>query len=335
MSVLATSGLPDDDERLTPAEARAAALARGYSVAAANRAAALAAGPPPRDVWGRFLPLVAGAVGAGLLASALVTFFAANWARMGRFSRLGALELFLIATTVVAARWFRRLSGRLALDLGFVGVGALLAVFGQTYQTGADPYQLFLGWAALGAPWVLVARADELWLLESVVLGTGLTRYWSQRVSGHDDGVMLIAWVVGTLAVVAWELQARRAQPWLRARWLPRVWATLAGLAVSFAWIVRLFDRHEGQLVVVGGALALSLGAVALARRRGGVDLYLQTAALGVLIVCITAAAAYPLSRGGEPFFVFFVLTLLVVGQSALAVRWLRAELRRAAKRTG
>lgn len=325
-------GSPDDDARLTPAEARAAALARGYSVAAANRAAALAAGTPPRETWARLLPLVAGGAGAGLLASALVTFFAANWGRMGRFSRLGALELFLVATTLVAARWFRRLPGRLALDLGFVGVGALLAVFGQTYQTGADPYQLFLGWAALGAPWVWVAGADELWLLESVVLGTGLTRYWSQRVPGHDDAAMLVAWAVGALAVVAWELQARRARPWLRARWLPRVWVTLAGLAVSFAYVVRLFDPSEGQLAIVAAALALSLGAVALARRRGAVDLYLQTAALGVLIVCVTATVARPLSRSGEPMPSFFLLTLLVAGQCAVAVRWLRAEARRLRK---
>jgi uncharacterized membrane protein len=323
--------LSDDGARLTPAQARAAALARGYSVAAANRAAALAAGTPPREVWARLLPLVAGGLGAGLLASAIVTFFAANWGRMGRFGRLGALEVFLVVTTVIAARWFRRLPGRLALDLGFVGVGALLAVFGQTYQTGADPYQLFLGWAALGVPWVLVARAEELWLLESVVLATGLARLWDQRVSSRTDGsVLLIVWGVCVAGVLAWELQARRAQPWLRARWLPRVWATLAGLAVALAFMVRLFEHgDDGRLPIAVVALLASLGAVAFARRERSYDLYIQTSALGTLIVCITATAAYALAHAGEPLFAFFILTLLVVGQCALAVKLLRAEARR------
>ena len=51
-----------------------------------------------------------------------------------------------------------------------VAVGALLAVFGQTYQTGADPFELFLTWALLIVPWTLAARFEPLYLLHSVVL---------------------------------------------------------------------------------------------------------------------------------------------------------------------
>jgi hypothetical protein len=125
----------------------------------------------------------------------------------------------------------------------------------------------------------------------------------------------------------------------LRARWLPRVWATLAGLAVALAFMVRLFehggmrvfeDGGGGGLLIAVVALLASLGAVAFARRERVYDLYIQTSALGTLIVCITATAAYGLAHAGEPFSAFFILTLLVVGQCALAVKLLRAEARRA-----
>ena len=36
--------------------------------------------------------------------------------------------------------------------LAMLGMGALFAYFGQTYQTGADPWQLFALWAALSLP---------------------------------------------------------------------------------------------------------------------------------------------------------------------------------------
>jgi hypothetical protein len=184
------------DAPLSPSEARRLAVERGYSTEAARRAAALAASSPPPEAWTRLLTLAAGGVGAGLLASALVTFLAANWDRMGRFARLGALEVALVVAATVAARWFGRLASRLALDVGFVAIGALLAVFGQTYQTGADPYQLFLGWAALGAPWVLVACAEELWLLETLVLGVGLARSLHQHGHGNDAASPLVLWAL-------------------------------------------------------------------------------------------------------------------------------------------
>ena len=39
--------------------------------------------------------------------------------------------------------------------------GALLALFGQTYQTGADVYELFLTWALLGLPLVIAAQLER------------------------------------------------------------------------------------------------------------------------------------------------------------------------------
>ncbi len=41
----------------------------------------------------------------------------------------------------------------------------LLAVYGQTYQTGADPYELFFGWAILIIGWVAISRFAPLWPL--------------------------------------------------------------------------------------------------------------------------------------------------------------------------
>ena len=44
-----------------------------------------------------------------------------------------------------------------------MSLGGLLAFFGQTYQTGADSWQLFALWAALDLPPCRGARSDFLW----------------------------------------------------------------------------------------------------------------------------------------------------------------------------
>ena len=44
------------------------------------------------------------------------------------------------------------------LTIAVLSVGALMALFGQTYQTGADPWQLFFNWAVVIIPFVLISR---------------------------------------------------------------------------------------------------------------------------------------------------------------------------------
>ena len=52
---------------------------------------------------------------------------------------------------------------------GFLICGGLCASIGQTYQTGADPWQLFALWAALTLPLCLGLRHDVLWTAWTVV----------------------------------------------------------------------------------------------------------------------------------------------------------------------
>lgn len=103
------------------------------------------------------------------LAASLVFFVAANWSRLAVFGRFALIELVLVGCATVAfIRPPPSFVGRGALFLAFVATGALLALFGQTYQTGADIYELFLSWSLLGLPIVVVARwsvTSAAWLL--------------------------------------------------------------------------------------------------------------------------------------------------------------------------
>ena len=58
-----------------------------------------------------------------------------------------------------------RRSAKRRSSLPSLFTGALLALVGQTYQTGADTYELFALWAFAITAWVAVARLPALWLV--------------------------------------------------------------------------------------------------------------------------------------------------------------------------
>ncbi|WP_250163432.1 DUF2157 domain-containing protein [Psychrobacter sp. WY6] len=98
---------------------------------------------------------------------------------MGKFALVEG-ALFVTIALYVALSFRRRfqLIRQLLLLIASVITGSLLALFGQVYQTGADTWQLFFGWAVLIVPWVIIARFPALWLLWLELINTGLILYF-------------------------------------------------------------------------------------------------------------------------------------------------------------
>ncbi len=124
---------------------------------------------------------------AGLLCLVLgvIFFVAANWSAlqvMGRFALLEILFVGCIGAALV--RLPPATLGRFALFGAFVVAGALLALFGQTYQTGANVYELFLTWALLGLPLVIASQWSVAWAAWFAVLNIALALYCGWRPDG-------------------------------------------------------------------------------------------------------------------------------------------------------
>ena len=64
--------------------------------------------------------------------------------------------------------------GQAALVLATLFTGALLALFGQSYQTGADVHELFFTWALLALPFALAGLSGAVWAVWWSVLNVGL-----------------------------------------------------------------------------------------------------------------------------------------------------------------
>lgn len=223
-------------------------------------AAGLAQEPP--QVRQRLWPVTA-ILAAALGGFGLILWLAANWDTLGRLGRFALLQGVVVVMCVGAA-WRPALRAPLGL-LALLCIGGLFAYFGQTYQTGADAWQLFAVWAALALPLCLGARSDVLWApwalitLTAVSLWTFAYTGHSWRVEPQDLSAFALAWLaaVGVVAVLSPAL-AR----WTGAGpWAQRTSVTLTVMAVTLSSLGALFHKT----VAPHYALALALMAIAAA----------------------------------------------------------------------
>jgi len=267
-------------------------LAAAGLLSPAARVAALADVCPPRrwSLWADRLLLF---LGAALCLSGVVFFFAYNWAAMTAFHKFALIEAGLAACVVAAWRvGLDGLPGKVLVLAASTLVGVLLAVYGQTYQTGADAFELFVGWALLILPWVVTARFGGLWLLWLVVAETAVTAYFGQVLDGRladaDDWCVLTLVLMNGAFLVWREASLAGGSTWLRGPYLR--WVVLAAL------------------------LCLTTSAPAgLAFKYVNRSMPVYLTALSWLVV---AAAAYGYYRHRKPD--VFALTMLVLSASVV-----------------
>jgi len=235
--------------------------------------------------WWRGVAMLAAALG-GL---GVVLWVAANWDDFGRMGRFAILQ-GVVAASLLGAATSRALRVPLAL-LGLLGTGALFAYFGQTYQTGADPWQLFALWAVLALPLCLAVRSDVIWLPWTVVATTGAA-LWMHAHGGHgwrmaaqNLPVHLAGWALLLLLVAALDARLRR---WSGAgAWSWRLAAVQCTGMVTLTAIAGLFaDPVAPQYMA--GLLVLLAWAGWMCTRRGFEVFGLSAAALGInaLVLC-------------------------------------------------
>ena len=317
---------------VTPERLRALQEAGVLSPAAHARALALGCATPPAASWRRFLSASLLGAGSLLLLAGVLFFFAYNWEALHRLAKLGLLLGAVASAALAAWRLGERPASSYALLFAAVLVGPLLAVYGQAYQTGADAWELFLGWGLLVLPWVALARFSPLWLFELLVVNAGLWLYSEQVHGGRDAVFFELLLALALLNGLAWALHeagAQRGLGWLQGRWLPRVLSlmTLGPLLVlADSWVIAP-EQAQAPHWLGAALLALACAGVWAFHRRVHRELFLLTACATCALVLLSTAA-------GRLFFDalelrtlgLLLMGLLIVGEVALTVTWLRAE---------
>ena len=177
----------------------ALAAHHGLSSEGAARMLDLAAARPSRSELERFGERSLALAGALSLGAGIVFLVAANWSALPVFGRFALVQAVLVVGICVSLwRPPPARIGRYALLVAFIVTGALLALVGQTYQTGADVHELFVAWAALGLPFVLASRWSVVWAAWVLVLNVALWLFCGARPEAGLLWLALSPWTVST-----------------------------------------------------------------------------------------------------------------------------------------
>ena len=205
-----------------------------------------------------------------------------------------------------------------------LGIGALFAYFGQTYQTGADPWQLFAVWALLALPLCLGARSDVLWAPWALVVMSAIS-LWTHAHTAHrwraepqDIGSFAIAWAAAVAVVAA---MGPLAAKWTGAGpWAQRTAATLAVAGITLGAVVALFHRDIAPHYPLG--LLVFAAACALLSLRATFDVFMLSAvALGLNTLLVAGFARFVFDGNhGDSIGKLLVIGLAAAGLLAASV---------------
>jgi uncharacterized membrane protein len=266
--------------------------------------------------------------GLALLAAALgglgiIFWIAANWDAMGRTGHFVLLQGFVVAMCAGAALvpGARQAFSLLAL----LAIGGLFAYFGQTYQTGADSWQLFALWALLALPVCIGARSDSVWSAWAMVAALAIAR-WDYAHAGYSwgsDAANLPVHAGAWAAMLALTLALSRPASGVTGAgtWAFRTALTLSTVFVTITALTGVFDTRVAPHYWLG-LLLCTLAAWSLARSRL-YDLYgLSIVSLGANILAVGGLGrALLIGVHGEAIGQLLILGLLAAGFLAATVR--------------
>lgn len=289
----------------------------------------LAGALPGTREWRSFLDRLLVWSAAVALAAAAVFFVAYNWNDLGRFAKFGLAQVLVLAAVLGYWRFGPdSLAGKAALLAGSIFLGALLALFGQVYQTGADTWELFASWAALIVPWVLIGRFAGLWMLWIAIVDVAIVFYFRAFPGGFalsvvfgSDAQFWTLFAFNTLALAAWELAARRFAL-LDERSAPRLLAVAGGGAVTLLVLKAIFDRQEPGIAPTAAYLAW-LGCAYAIYCRSVSDLFMLAGACLSIIIVVAAFIWEQFFKHGDSISLLLI-AVAVAAMGAASAWWLR-----------
>lgn len=269
----------------------------------------------------KWLPRGLAIVAAALGGFGLILWVAANWETFGRFGRFLLLQGAVLVLSVAA---IARPGARAPLALlALLAIGGLFAYFGQTYQTGADPWQLFALWAVLALPLCLGARSDVVWTPWAIVVMTAISlwiqAHASQRWSVRPDDLPVHAfgWFAAVALAVLLGVPRRLTGA---GAWSLRTAVTLSVILVTMTAIGALFHKTVAPHYLLG--LLLLAASAALFAQRLTFDVYaLCAVVLGLNALLVGGLARLVFDTEAEDAIrALFIIGLAAAGLLAASV---------------
>ena len=211
--------------------------------------------------WAQFLRRSSIIIAVILLGSALITAIAANWISWPKPIKVLLIQATITALVIFAWKraqqkpkdWATAYSlSSLSINLAAIAIGGLLALIGQSYQTGADPWQLFALWALLLLPWLLALRSLFIILLILTLTNIALFLFFDSYQSESLGAVLTSVAINFLFLLVSHQLKDFFADPYFLIRRFSVLFIVLIALA--------LFGLNDTTPLLIGMMLLGALG---------------------------------------------------------------------------
>jgi uncharacterized membrane protein len=303
---------------------------------------------PDAMAWRHFLAQLLRGAGLGALGAGVLFFVAANWQDYGVLGRFVLLQSALLIA-VGGALWRPppQALGQAALLLATLLTGGMLALFGQSYQTGADVHELFFTWALLALPFALAGGSGALWALWWSVLNVGLALLCGWVGTGHVfwrllDGyglghasLLMLPSLVNFAAAALFSALGNTRFTAAAPGWLVRVLTSFGMLYGTAACVDTLAGRGlwnrlsedastQGTLIMLGFALVCAAIAATTWKRRRDVFNMALIAASWIAISTTWLVKTLHFSDMGSFFTIAFWLIGTSTAAGMLLMHWVR-----------
>ncbi|MEI5983976.1 DUF2157 domain-containing protein [Sphingobacterium sp. PU5-4] len=272
----------------------------------------------PKNHWDDFFRISMMVLGIGFFVIGLIFFFAYNWQDLHKFAKIGIIEGLIILLIIAYFRLrLEPLFKQIILSGSALLVGALFAVFGQVYQTGANAYDFFLAWTLFIALWTFVSKFPPLWIIFIALINISFILYVVQ-VANHWSwlytyGVLTL--FNGMVCMIAILLN-------LTGKWekIPAYFIQLTGLAsIAMATIgicLGIYKSYDPNFYILLGLTAYLYG-FGIYHGVKHYNLFFLTTIPFSLIIMISAS----LLKASETEEMVFVIGLFIIVSVTLLVR--------------
>lgn len=276
---------------------------------------------PTTDAWYKFLKVLFLSLGIGFVVTGIVFFLAYNWQEINKFIKIGLLEVLLFG--IIAVVYFSKTSVQLKqmmLTAASVMVGALFAVFGQIYQTGANAYDFFLGWTVFITLWVIVSNYAPLWLLYSILINTTLYFYVDQVADNWStSGVTLIFILLNSALITLFKFVNHRKDEAYFPKWFLNICAMATTIFCTYGILLLRGNTQELTFTILTLLVVCSLYVLSLVWAMKHKNIYY----IGLVLLSIISCNIYYIFDGLGDIGPALFLTLYSLVTFSLAVKLL------------
>ncbi|OCT12353.1 hypothetical protein A8709_31490 [Paenibacillus pectinilyticus] len=266
-------------------------------------------------------------LGASALLTAIGYFFASNWEKLNRLEKFIPIFVLILGFYGLSV-WLSRQVGRdflskLSLFASCISFGFGIGLIGQTYNSHADSYSLFLVWFLPAILYAILTKWQPYYVLSYLLghLTYGLFFFPKWGDYSESEGATIAIWlglaIVNTTLFVLFE-KGRIYSPFLK--WVSFQVTIGIFLIVSFSHTFEKFGLWMNLPLIAVLALAI------LYAHRTQNKMYLLFAGLWVSAAIIVKYIEVIISYHNELFFIVSLLFIIVfIGANVMFMNYVRA----------